>query len=190
MKAPVRSILLIVLTTLAGAACATTRAETPGERPALDVPLPPPRVITPLPVQPQAPAPEPVGDLPGNSTQTPSRPRPQQRQPETPKPEAKPEETAKPPENPPAPVTTVPQLRMPETDSAQLTNQIRDIINRTRTALKAIDYGPLSNARKKAYDDANMFATQAEEAVKTNNLMFAKELADKAERFVKELQGR
>ena len=35
-----------------------------------------------------------------------------------------------------------------------------------------------------------MFATQAEEAVKTNNLMFAKELADKAERFVKELQGR
>ena len=34
---------------LGGAACATTRAATPVERPALEVPPPPPRVITPLP---------------------------------------------------------------------------------------------------------------------------------------------
>ena len=33
-----------------------------------------------------------------------------------------------------------------------------------------------------------MFATQAEEALKTNNLPFAKEFADKAERIAKELQ--
>ena len=44
--------------------------------------------------------------------------------------------------------------------------------------------------RKKAYNDAKLFATQAEEAINAANLVFAKELADKAERLAKELQGR
>ena len=68
--------------------------------------------------------------------------------------------------------------------------QIRDSIERTRRALEKIDYGTLSNLRKKAYDDAKLFTTQTEEALKASNLVFAKELADKAERLTKELQGR
>jgi hypothetical protein len=189
MKTAFRATLLVALAAIGGSGCATTRAETPRERPALDVPPPPPRVITPLPVFPEPPAPEPVSDLPGSSTQTPARPRPL-RQAEAPKVEAKPEE-AKPAETVP-PTAPVPQLRMPETDPTQLTVQIRDIIDRTRKVLRGIDYGPLSNARKKAYDDANMFAKQAEDALKAEppNLVFAKELADKAERLARELQGR
>jgi hypothetical protein len=67
---------------------------------------------------------------------------------------------------------------------------VSDVIERTRRTLNSIDYGTLSNARKKAYDDAKLFAQQAEDALKTNNVVFAKELAEKAERLAKELQGR
>ena len=186
-----RAAAVAVLALVGASACATTRAETPRERPALDVPVPPPRVITPLPA-PDPPPPEPVGELPGNAAPTPTRPRPS-RPAETAKPETqKPEE--KPVEPPPAATTVappVPQLRIPETgDNNQSSAGIRDIIDRTRKVLRTIDYGPLSNQRKKAYDDARLFADQAEEALKGNNLVFAKELADKAERLAKELQGR
>ncbi len=159
------------------------------ERPALDVPLPPPRVITPVPVAPGTPAVEPVGDLPGNATPPPPRPRAPR---DNSKPEQKPEDP-KPVEPPPVPPTTppVPQLRIPEAgDSAQVAAQIREIIDRTRRLLKGVTFASLSDPLKKAYQDANLFATQAEEALKASNVVFAKELADKAERLAKELQGR
>jgi hypothetical protein len=63
-------------------------------------------------------------------------------------------------------------------------------VERAKAILDKIDYGPQSDARKKQYEDAKKFATQAEEALKENNLVFAKDLADKAERLAKELQGR
>ena len=77
----------------------------------------------------------------------------------------------------------------PQGDANAVSRQIRDSVERTRRMLDKIDYGPLSNDRKKAYDDAKLFATQAEDALKAANLVFAKELADKAERLAKELQG-
>lgn len=189
--AAVLRLALAALSLAVASGCATTRAETPRERPALDVPVPPPREIAPLPL-PETPAPMPVGDLPpGTGAPSPSRPRPV-RERETAKPEAKPEE-AKPAEAlpPPAAPAPVPELRIPASaDSAQLAGQIREAVVRSRRLLENIDYGPLSNARKKAYDDAKMFALQAEEALKANNLVFAQELAEKAERLAKELQTR
>jgi hypothetical protein len=182
--------MLVGLSTTGGIACATTRAETPRERPVLDVPIPPPREITPLPA-PEPPAPEPVGDLPGATVNTPLRPRPQ-REPQSsaPKPEQKPDET-KPNETSPPVAPPVPQLRIPEAgDTAQSASQIRSIVERAKGMLEKINYGPLSDVLKKAYDDAKLFATQAEEALKVNNLVYAKELADKAERLAKEIQGR
>ena len=183
--------MLLALSLGLSAACATSRAETIRERPALDVPIPPPREITPLPA-PQPPPPEPVADLPGASVSTPARPRPQ-REPQTapPRQEQKLEETkpAEPPTSGPPP--PVPQLRIPETgNTAQSVAQIRSIVERAKAILDKIDYGPQSDARKKQYEDAKKFATQAEEALKENNLVFAKDLADKAERLAKELQGR
>ena len=88
-------------------------------------------------------------------------------------------------------MTPPPQLRTPETaNSAQLAQQIREMVDRTRGILGKIDYGPLRNEHKKAYDDAKLFAGQAEDALKAKNLVFAKELADKAERLAKQLQDR
>jgi hypothetical protein len=181
--------LMVLSSLVAAAACATTRAETPREWPALDVPIPPPRVITPLP-PPEAPTPEPVADLPGSSAPAPTRPRPLRPPETTAKPDPKPEE--KPAENPPPNTTPpVPQLRTPEVgNSAQTAQQIRDTIERAKKTLENIDYRTLVPVRQKAYDDSKLFYTQAEENLKNNNLLVAKELADKAERLAKELQGR
>ena len=189
MRKTLQLMMVIGLAAAGGSGCATTRAATPAERPALDVPLPPPRVIMPTPAVPEPPAPEPVAEIPGSGTPAPARPRPPR---DTTKPEAKPEET-KPVEPPPPAAQTppVPQLRIPETgDGAQAAVQIRSMVERTRAALGKIDYGPLSEARKKVYDDAKLFNGQAEEALKSDNLVAAKELAEKAERLTKELQGR
>lgn len=190
MRAFVRSMMTVSLAALTAAGCATTRAEVPRERPALDVPMPPPRVITPLPPPETTPAVEPVGALPGTNAPTPARPRPQKAV-DTAKPDPKPEE-AKPDPNAQTPTTPlVPQLRTPEVGNPEkVTALIRDTIGRTRAMLEKIDYGPLSEARKKQYDDAKLFANQAEQELKSSNLVAAKELAEKAERLAKELQGR
>ena len=175
---------------LASGACVTTTGEPVVQRPPLDVPPAPPRIITPLPL----PEPPPV-EIPPEDTGTvakppaPSKPRP----PATNKPEAKPVEPppVEPPPVPPVPTAPPPTLSTPpQGDANALTRQIRDSIERTRRALEKIDYGTQSRERKKAYDDAKLFATQAEEAIKETNLVFAKELADKAERLAKELQSR
>lgn len=190
MTRALRTFLLIALVAVGVAGCATTRAEVPRERPALDVPMPPPRVIEPLPV-PDPPPVQPLGEVPGGSTPVPPRPRPQRAAENNAKPESKPDET-KPPEsaaqpNPPP----VPQLSIPEaSDAARLTAQIRGTIERTRAALEKIDYGPLSDTRKKTYNEVKLFADQAEAELKLNNLLVAKELAEKSERLVKDLQGR
>ena len=186
-----RTAAAIVLASALVSGCATTRAEVPRERPALDMPLPPPRVIVPLP--PPDPPLEPVGELPGNTAPAPSRPRPPQQRPveNNPKPDPKPEETAKPADPPPAVAPPVPQLRTPEVgNTAQVAAQVRDTIERTKKTLDNVDYRTLARVRQKAYDDAKLFYTQAEEALKNNNLLVAKELAEKAERLAKELQGR
>ena len=190
MSAFLRSIMLVGVVAGGVAGCATTRAEVPRERPVLDVPMPPPRVIEPLPV-PDPPPVQPLSDVPGGSTPIPPRPRPQRPAENTAKPESKPEET-KPPENPAqANPPPVPQLSIPEaSDAARLTAQIRSTIERTRAALEKIDYGPLSDIRKKTYNEVKLFADQAEAELKLNNLLVAKELAEKSERLVKDLQGR
>ena len=194
MKAP--NLFLGFLAVLSAASgCATTKAATPVERPALEVPPPPPRVIVPMAIE--TPLPEPVGELPPNpSTSSPARPRPQKDRTETAKPQDPKIETP-PPVADPAPVApptapqTAPQLRIPEQgNGTQVAGQIRDTIARSRWILEKTDYGQLNNLRKKAYDEARLFAKEAEDALNTKNLVYAKELADKAERLAKELQNR
>jgi hypothetical protein len=185
-----RRIALIGLATVLVSGCATTRAETPRERPALEVPVPPPRVITPL-APPQPPMPAPVPELPGNTAPPSTRPRPQRPPESTAKPE-KPEEKPVDP-TPPPPNTTPPvaQLRTPEVGNAgQAAAQIRETIERTKKTLENIDYRTLVPDRQKVYDDSKLFYMQAEENLKNSNLLVAKELADKAEKLAKGLQGR
>lgn len=189
MRAIVRISVLLALATAGGAACVTTRAATPADRPALDVPDPPARVVAQLPTpEPPLPALEVVDELPtkpSSPTRT-NKPAPK----DPPKPEAKPDPPptteAPPPVQPPAP-----QLRMPETgDAGAVSRQIRDIVERTRRSLGQINRASLNGRRQSAYDDAQLFLKQADDALNAKNLVFARELADKAERLAKELMGR
>jgi hypothetical protein len=190
--------LLFILSLVALApmmsACAAASAKTrPAERPPLSVPPPPPRVIEPAP-QPD-PVPEPVADLP--PPPAPSKPSRATR-------EAPRQEPAKPPDTKageatvtdapaPAPPAAQPalQLRTPQTaDSSEAERNVRSTIDRASKLLAGVNYGPLNNERKKAYNDAKMFIQQAEEQSKQGNFVFAQGVANKAETLAKELAGR
>jgi hypothetical protein len=188
------AVLLVVTMTPWASACMTTRAQTPAERPALEVPPVPPRVLEPADVG--APArPEPVEDLPPPPTNQP-RPRPPardtaQREPAKtdPKPDIPPAET---PATQPAPAASnVPPLRIPgNADAAQAERQVRETIGRADGLLSRVDYGRLSQNSRKAYDEAKLFMQGADGALKESNFELARELAGKAEKLARELQGR
>lgn len=189
-------ILLVALLAPLASACLTTRAHTPAERPPLEVPPVPPRVVEPVTAS-EPTQPEPVGDLPPPPATT-ARPRPPVRDPNTnasrdakpePKPEAAPPVEAAPATPPPAPA--LPPLRTPGTaDEAQAEKQIREIIDRAGGLLNKVDYRRLSQNSRKAYDDAKLFMQGAEDGIKASNFELARELAGKAEKLAKELQGR
>ena len=159
------------------------------------VPPPPPRIVEPAEVI------EPVGDLPSAPSGAASRP-PRREAPTKPaaseaRPEAKAGGPEKPVEQPPVESAPVPppvpsaQLRTPQTaDTSAAAKTVRTTIDTARTLLNAVNFGPLSNVRKKAYNDAKLLLEQAEDAVKEGNLAFAQGLANKAETLAKELAGR
>src|SRR5262245_13487212 len=182
-----RALLLFVV--LPAAACASAKAKAPEVRPPLTVPAPPPRVIEPLPST-EAPSLEPVGDLP--AAPTPPAPRPRQQPPRDqakvePKPENKPET---PPETtaPATPAATpVPPLRTGNTaDGPEAVKQVRDVMERANRMLSSIDCRNLGNERKANYDSAKSFIKQADDALKTGNAVYARSLADNAERIARD----
>ena len=190
MSTSLRAIALILLGTAGATACVTTRAQTPADRPALEVPAPPERLV------PQVPAPEPVSlpiepveDIPAKPS-SPIKPKPQVKQQEAPKADAaKPEAPLPATEPPPAPAPTTPQLKLPETgDAGVISRQIRDTIERTRRVLGQTQRAKLTPVRQKNYDEAQLFAKQAEDALNANNVALAKELAEKAEKLGKDIQ--
>jgi len=189
MKKLLLGVPLIGWLALASACATHVKAKAPIERPNLDVPPPPPRVVEPAPVPDVTP--EPVPDLP--PVPAPARPRPPQPrpQPAEPKAEAKPEQapaesgTAAAPANPP------PQLRTPQTaDGPEAEKSVRTTIDRARNVLNTVNFNPLSNERKKAYNDAKAFIQQAEDAAKNGNYVFAQSLANKAETLATGLAGK
>ena len=187
---------------LLASACATARAEAPIERPALEVPPVPPRIVEP------APAPdlgnfEPVAELPPEKPLPPAsaKPRPpstretNNREPQ--KAESKPPEPlpvveAPPSAPPPAPPTAAaPLIRTPATaDAAATERQIRDTMLSAQKGLSNVPFDRLSGQRKKAYNEAKDFIDRAEVAIKASNFELAKDLAGKAEKLANELQGR
>ena len=190
MKTAMRASVLALLVGLAGAGCTTTRAAAPVERPSLEVPAPPPRVVVPLPPR-QPNQLEPVENL-GPAPPSFPKPRPQ-RENTTPKVEPKPEDpkpVEPPPVSPPVQQPAAPQLRLPENSGSPQVSQIVEVIGRARAILNKVTFEPLAAAAKKAYRESQMFATQAEDALKANNLALAKEFAEKAERLANQLQGR
>ncbi|MCA1559402.1 MAG: hypothetical protein LC753_06350 [Acidobacteria bacterium] len=191
-----KRILLLLLLIPFVASCATTRAQAPADRPPLDVPAAPPRIIEPMPSPPQLAAIEPVAELPEPPPATPPRPKaPRDTSArDTPKPDAKPEtppEPAAPVAPPPAAAAPVPPLSTPGTaDGSEAARQVRQVLDRATKALSSVDYRVINKELRAQYDNAKLFMQQAEEAIKQSNFVYAKVLADKADRIAKELQGR
>jgi hypothetical protein len=179
-----------VIVLAAASACTTASAARPIERPALEVPPPPPRVIAPLPL-PDLPPVELMPEAPTNNSPTSPRSRAKAERPEPPKPDPKPET---PPVTEPPPAAAppaTPVLRTPEgADNTQLLNQIRTSIGTANSILDKVTYASLSQQLQKAYDEARLFAKEADIALNAKNLKYAKELAEKAERLAKEVQNR
>jgi len=188
-----RLLLLVLLAGLLTTACASTLAKGSSDKPPLDVPPPPPHAIE-LPAEPL----EPVGEIPsapGGTSPGSSRPaRPAPPKPEPSKPETKPDTTpATAPSTEPAPVPTPPaasnpQLRTPQTaDTSTAARNVRTMIDRARKMLSSVNFPPLSDERKKAYNEAQLFIQQAEDALKAGNIVFAQASASKAETLATQL---
>ena len=144
----------------------------------LTVPPVPPRVIVPeIDEVPLAPAPaEPV-----------AAPRPATQRADPP---------ARPPAvDPPKPETTEPprteeppRVRTPQTaNDEQAEALVRSVLARAQGTLKGVDWRALSRAARDQYDTARRFITQAENALKIRNYVFARNLADKAETLARQL---
>jgi outer membrane biosynthesis protein TonB len=181
-----RFLLTVIATLTFGAslatapACARARAKTAPDMPPLDVPAAPPRDVEPVETEPPPPVP-----LPGEpARRAPVRPRPQPRaeppRPEPPKPESKPEppEPPRPAEEAPRPPS--PLQTTPPGNETEIERGIRSTMSRAQGDLDRIDYRSLNVEARRQYDTAKNFVRQAERALQDRNLMFARDLADKA----------
>ena len=192
MRGRLLGVGLLLLPLASGCASASAKSK-PADRPAMNVPAPPPRVIEPTP----EPPPEPVNELPNAPAPNSGASRPAR--PAAPKPEAKAEPSAEVPAKPEAAKSAeakadappAPQLRTPQTaDTSGAARNVQATVERANTMLSGVDYGPLSNNRKKAYNDAKRFIRQAEDALKRGNFAFAQGVATKAETLARELSGK
>jgi hypothetical protein len=179
-----KKIALLVMLGPLASACASAQARSPMERPALEMPPVPERVIEMTHLEPAPP--EPVGELPPPPAPAPT-PRPRNTPPR--------DTTAKPPdpkpEAAPAPAPVLPQLRTPGTpDGPEASRLVGEVVERARKMLKTIDYRGLSAARRAEYDSANRTIKQSEAALKEGKFDIALNLAEKADRIAKELQAR
>jgi hypothetical protein len=172
--------------------CTRAHAKTVPQLPdaALDVPPPPERDIEPVEVE-APPAPQPPAPAPESPRTQPPRPRPtparEQPRTEPPKPEP-PVEAPKPVEEPPRTSTTL--QTTPATVEGELERGVRATLTRASNELNRIDYRVLNADAKIQYDTAKRFIRQADDAVKSKNLVFAKNLADKAATIADQLAGR
>lgn len=174
---------------------AKAQARTPTDRPPLDAPPPPPRVIASAPVETGTESGEkPVVGAPGTTTSRPpstTRPggattsRPDAK-PESPKPEPVPEKV-----EPPRPEPSAGLLQTtPPGNEAEAEKNIRALLTTAGQTLARVDYRALKPDARTQYNTAKRFMQQAEDALKAKNFAFAQKLADKAAELARSLPGR
>jgi hypothetical protein len=182
-----RACLLLFLPWLAYG-CAHPRANTIADVPPLDVPAPPPRDVEPNGTEAPPPMPlvsEPARENPVRPRPTPrEQPRPEAPKPEAAKPEALPAEPPKPAEDPKPPTTL---QTAPTQVEGEVERGIRASLAKATTELNRVDYRVLNADARTQYDTAKRFIGQAEEAMRAKNLVFAKNLAEKAEALAAQL---
>jgi len=192
MRMPGRTAWLLAwtLTPLAAVSCSRAHAKTTPDAPALSVPAPPPRLIepaeaetpptAPAPAQPEEPArrpaarPRPAAPAPGQPAAT------AEKAPEKPA-ESKPAEESK------APTSL---QTTPAGAEGELERAIRGVLAKATSDLNRVDYRNLNADARTQYDTAKRFVQQAEEALRGRNLVFARNLADKAAALAGELAGK
>jgi hypothetical protein len=181
---------VVVLLAAGLAGCAKTQARTMPERPPLQVPEAPPRVVVPVAVEEP-----PEQEAPVEEEANVQPPAPRRARPAPPKADPKEESPAK--EAPQkvaesgAPPAEAPQLQTPQTaNDSQAERKIRDALTRAGRTLRGVNYGALNADARSQYDTAKRFIEQAEEALKIRNYVFASYLSDKADTLAKGLVGR
>lgn len=194
MKALKNSLLCgLAAWSLVAAGCTRAQAKVVPELPALDVPAPPPRHVEAAEVEPPAPPPPPEDPAPAVPARPRTTPTVQQR-PEPAKPEPPKVEVPLPAEVKPAEESRTAPLGTLQTQpaglEAQLEKKINDMISRAGTNLNRVDYAGLNADARTQYDQAKRFISQAQEALRAKNLVFAENLADKANTLAAQLSGR
>jgi type IV secretory pathway VirB10-like protein len=175
------AVVALVSTAAAAGACAKAQAETAPDGPPLQMPEPPQRVLVPveIPVVAETP-PEPVPPPVATAPAPPPRP-PAERRPAVP--------AAAPPAPPPPPVVDTRELRTASPTTAASERMVRDMLARAQRDLGRVNYMRLSADGRAQYEQSKRFSTQAEEALRERNLIFAATLADKAATLAAELAG-
>lgn len=173
-------LLAAVVLALGVSACARPQARTQPELPPLDVPPVPARTIAPPPPADTLP---PAAQEPDPSARKPARPRPPQTKTDPP--------PQPPPVQPPIPPPVAGLLQTTSPASqAEVVKTIRDLLARAERDLKNVGYAGLSADGRAQYDTARRFASQAEQALKDKNFVFALTLADKAATLARSLLRR
>jgi len=188
----VRAVMpLCLLAVVALSACAHGQAKTIVELPPLDMPAAPPRVVEAT--EPQQPAvvslPDEPRSLPPRPATPTQRPVDSQRPAEPPKTDQVATEPSRPAEEspktpPPTTLQTTPTQREGEVE-----RRVRILIAQAMNDLNRVNYQALNVDARNQYDTAKRFATQAEEALRARNLVFANNLADKAAALAAQLLG-
>ncbi len=184
----------LVILSAAAASCAHAKANTVAELPPLAMPEAPPRVVEPS--EPQPPAVVALPDEPPSNLRP--RPAPTQRT-ETPRPAeppktdattAAPTEPSRPADDTPRPNPPTTLQTTPTQREGEVERRVRTLIAQAMNDLNRVNYQALNADARNQYDTAKRFAIQAEEAVRTRNLVFASNLADKAAALAAQLLGR
>jgi outer membrane biosynthesis protein TonB len=188
--------LIVVLSalTVGTGACVRAKAKTVPEIPPLEMPPPPARDVEPNESEPPPPVSlpqEPARNTPPRPRPAPTRepPRTEAPRPEPPKPDPPIIETPPPqPEEPARPAATL--QTTPPTAEAEVERGIRATLSRAANDLNRIDYRVLNAEARTQYDTAKGFIRNAESAIRSKNLLYAKSLADKAAALATQLGGK
>jgi hypothetical protein len=186
------SVCLCALTGIAAASCAHPQAKAIIEMPPMDMPPAPPRIV-----EANEPTPQPLISLPDEPPiNLRPRPVPAQGQ-ETPRRPAEPTKVEQVATEPPKPAEEAPKPANPTTlqttptqREAEVERRIRTLVARATSDLSRVDYQALNPDARNQYDTAKRFALQAEDALRSRNLVFASNLADKAAALAAQLLGR
>jgi hypothetical protein len=158
------------------------------------VPAAPPREAEPTEVD--APPPVPLVTEPARSAPARARPVPPREQPARPEPpKAEPPKVEPPQAEPPKAAEEPPKApsnlqTTPPQAEGEVERTIRASLAKANEELSHIDYRVLNADARTQYDTAKRFVIQADDAIRTKNLVFAKSIAEKAATIAAQLAGR